>query len=158
MCCGIDEPGGVEIEAVSELSCKEPCCQEVLSPEEHGKGRREEEAAEEDEWEVVLFLEGDDRVSGEVREVETLALLNESRVLPAEEPAHVSKEKPTLGIMRIGMGLGVLVMNTVVPAPLPNAVLEGNGLEEGEEDSEGEAGFVRLVRPEPVTTRRHAHG
>ncbi len=54
----------------------------------------------------------------------------------------MSKEEPTLGIVGVRMGLGVLVMNPVVTAPLVDAILEGDGLEEGEEEAERELGLV----------------
>ena len=78
-----------------------------------------------------LFLEHDDGVSLEVTEIKALALLDEGRVLPAEEPSNMGKEKTAFRIVRIRIRFRIFVMDAVISTPFMDAILECHGLHEG---------------------------
>jgi hypothetical protein len=71
----VDEPGGVEEEAVSQKATGVEGNKARLSPELHGNDGREQEAPDEHEGEIVAALEGADGVREEVREVQLSSLL-----------------------------------------------------------------------------------
>lgn len=68
----------------------------------------------------------------------------------------MGEEEAALGVVGIGVSLAVFVVNSVVAAPLVDGVLEGHGLETGEEDAKGHLGPVAAVRPETVGAGRDA--
>jgi len=102
----------------------------------------------------LLFLESNDGVTLKVGHVNSSSLDFDCRMLLGHEPSHVGKEEPSLGIMRVGIGLGIFVMDAVVPAPLVDRVLECDRLEQGQEELERKFGLVGLVSPETVTPGR----
>ncbi len=53
MCSGVDEPCPVENDTEAELSNEKVCDREALAPGQHRNDRRENEAAEKDERQVV---------------------------------------------------------------------------------------------------------
>lgn len=73
---------------------------------------------------ILLFLEHDDFICLQVRQLQLLALLDDVGVLAYEQPANVSEEKAPHCIVGVGIRLRVLVVNPVVPRPLVDVVLE----------------------------------
>merc|ERR1719209_325713 len=72
------------------------------------------------------------RIPVQIRKIDLLSLLFHFGMLSTKQPADVSKEKAPVGIMRICVSLGILVMNPVISGPLDDVVLQGGGLEEDE--------------------------
>lgn len=71
----------------------------------------------------LLSLEPDDGVIQQVSEIQFPPLLYDVPVLAHEQPADVGEEEATAGIVRVRVRLGVLVVHTVVSAPLVDVVL-----------------------------------
>lgn len=71
----------------------------------------------------LLSLEPDDGVVQQVGEVQLPALLDDVAVLAHEEPADVGEEEAAAGVVRVRVRLRVLVVHTVVPAPLVDVIL-----------------------------------
>lgn len=68
------------------------------------------------------------------------------------EPADVGEKVTPARVVRIAVGVGKLVVHTVISAPNVDAVLAGNRLADAPEDSEWEAGVVGLVSPESMSS------
>lgn len=73
----------------------------------------------------LLSLEPDNRVIQQVREIQFPPLLYDVPVLAHEQPANVGEEEATAGVVRVRVCLRVLVVHTVVSAPLVDVVLHG---------------------------------
>ena len=50
----------------------------------------------------------------------------------------MGKPEASMGVVRIGVSVGVLVVNSVISHPVVDVLLAGHRLTGGEEDSEGE--------------------
>lgn len=71
----------------------------------------------------LLSLEPDNRVIQQVSEIQFPPLLYDVPVLAHEQPANVGEEEATAGVVRVRVCLRVLVVHTVVSAPLVDVVL-----------------------------------
>ena len=65
----------------------------------------------------------DDWIGEQVVQGDTAALLKDLRVLLHQQPAHMSEKEAALGVVRVGVRLAVLVVNTVVTGPFIDRVL-----------------------------------
>lgn len=81
---------------------------------------------------VVAVLEAHNWVGNQVAQVNLFAFLLDVRVLARQEPAYVGEEETALGVVRIGVGFAVLVVDSVVAAPLEDGVFEGQRLHAGQ--------------------------
>jgi hypothetical protein len=68
----------------------------------------------------------------------------------------MSEEESTHGIVRIGVGFGILMMNTMVTRPMEDRSLVGDRITEHEEETHGEGGFVKSMRPKTIRTDYYA--
>ena len=66
------------------------------------------------------------------------------------------EEEPTHGIVRVGVGLGVLVMDAMVACPVQDGSLIGDGVAQHEEDADRKSGTVGPVGPEAMGTNGDA--
>jgi hypothetical protein len=71
----------------------------------------------------LLFLEHDDRISLQVRHVHTFPLHLHGLMFLRHKPSHVGEEEASSRIMWVGIRFHEFVMDSVVPAPLVDAVL-----------------------------------
>lgn len=71
----------------------------------------------------LLSLEPDNRVVQQVGEIQLPPLLYDIPVLTHKQPANVGEEEATAGIVRVRICLRVLVVHTVVSAPLVDVIL-----------------------------------
>jgi len=101
-------------------------------------------------------LELQKRILVEISEVYVLALGADVWVLFDHEPAHMCEEEPTTSIMGVSLGLGELVVDSVVTGPLDQIILEGNAVAEHKEDSEWGLCLVGPVCPESVGSCCHS--
>ena len=75
----------------------------------------------------LLSLEPDHGVSQQVGDVKLPPLLNDVPMLADIPPADVREEEAPAGIVWVSVRLRVLVMDSVVPRPLEDVVLQGEG-------------------------------
>lgn len=150
MCGGVDEPGEVQYDGVTEGTGNEEGVPEVLPPEVLRDLGGHDVAHVQSEPRVELLLEHDEGVLVQVGEVEVASGLDDGGMLLDEEPAHVSEEEAAGGIVRVGLGLRELVVDAVVAGPVEDAALVGDGVGQHEEEPDGEAGLVRAVGPQSV--------
>lgn len=64
-----------------------------------------------------------------------------------EEPAHVCEKESTIGIVRVGVGLGEFVMDSMIARPFKDTVLECHGLLNRQQETEWKSSLVRFVAP-----------
>jgi hypothetical protein len=72
------------------------------------------------------------------------------------QPPHVREEKAAHGIVRVGFGLGILVMDAMIARPVVDRTLIGDGVAQHEEETNGEGGAVGAVGPEAMDTDGNA--
>lgn len=71
------------------------------------------------------MVEGYDRISQNIAHVYLTTSSQDFRVFSHHQPSNVGEEESTIAVVRVGVGLGVLVMNSVVTDPVENGVLSG---------------------------------
>lgn len=98
----------------------------------------------------------DNRVGFQVFHVDHATLAGHVRVLADHQPAHVREEKSPRRVVRIGVRVGELVVDSVVPDPFVYVVLERQCLEHGQQQSHRQTGGVTPVSPQPVGADRYA--
>lgn len=110
-----------------------------------------------------LFLPHDHWVGFQVFHLDCATLGGHIRVLADHQPAHVREEKSPRRVVRVGVRVGELVVDPVVPDPFVYVVLESQSLEHGQQHSHRQTGAVAPVSPKPMgsdcyaqsATRRH---
>lgn len=73
-------------------------------------------------------------------------------MLLSHEPADVGEKVASARVVWVAVSVGELVMHAMIAAPNVDAVLAGNRLADAPEDPEWEAGVVRLVSPESMSS------
>lgn len=68
----------------------------------------------------------------------------------------MSVEETAHGIVWVGVGFGVFVMDAVVTCPMVNGSLVGDGVAKHEEHTDGEGGGVGSVGPEAMDADGYA--
>eukprot|EP00968_Pinguiococcus_pyrenoidosus_P003507 scaffold228_cov312-Pinguiococcus_pyrenoidosus.AAC.25 len=124
----VDEPREVQHRAVAQCAGHPERGPELLAPPIRGDQRREDVAHEQRKPRVHALLEHDVAVGLQVREVQLSAGLDHVGVLLEVQPAHVREEEASRGVVRIGVGLRVLVVHPVVPRPVVDGALVGDGV------------------------------
>ena len=71
----------------------------------------------------VLSLKSTDWITSDVTDVDQSALGLDLGVFARHQPAAVGEEETTLGVVRVGVGLRVLVVHAVVAHPVDDRVL-----------------------------------
>lgn len=72
----------------------------------------------------LLSLESDNGVIQKISEIQLSSLFYDVFVLAHEQPADVGEEEATAGIVGVCICLRVLVVHTVVSAPLVDVILQ----------------------------------
>ena len=152
----VDQPGEVQDDAVAQGPSDEESVPEVLPPEVLGDLGGHDVAHVEGEPGIALLLEHDGGIVEKVGEVEVPPRLDDVWVLLDEEPPHVREEEAPGGVVRVGGGLGELVVDTVVAGPVPDGALVSYGVDKHEEEASREGRLVRPVRPEAMDPHRDA--
>lgn len=104
-----------------------------------------------------LFLPHYDRVVLQVFHADGAALGRDVRMFADHQPAHVREKEAPGRVVRVGVRVGELVVDPVVPDPFVYVVLEGQRLEHRQHDAHRQTGFVAAVRPQPVRAHSYAH-
>lgn len=151
---GVDKPGEVKNKHISQRSGDEETIPEFLPPVMLSDLSGEYKAHVQCEPWIQLLLEHDYGIFVQVSEIQFFPCPDNLGMLLDIQPAHVSEEKSPCGIVRIGIGLGILVMNTMVTSPVENGALVGDGVAKHEGEANGEGGAVRAMGPQAV----HSYG
>lgn len=99
-----------------------------------------------------LLLEHNHRILLQVTHINELALLLHLRMLTDQQPTHVGEEESPGGIMGICISVRELVMHSMISGPFVDRVLEGDRLQDHQEDSQWQASFVGLVGPQSMSS------
>ena len=142
MCSGVDEPCEMKNKHISQRSSDEESIPEFLPPVMLSDLSGEYKAHVQCEPWIQLLLEHDYGVFVQIGEIQFFSCPDNLGVFLDIQPAHVGKEKSPSGIVRISIGLGVLVMHTMVTSPVINGALVGDGVAQHEGEADGEGGAV----------------
>jgi len=143
----VDEPGEVQDDAVSESTGDEEGVPEVGTPEVGRNLGRQDVAHVEREPRIELLLEVHGRVLHEIGKVHVASRFDDFGMLLDEQPSHVGEEESSRGVVRVGIGFRILVVDAVIACPVVDAALVGDGVAEHQENSERKPGLVRSVGP-----------
>jgi hypothetical protein len=157
VCSRVYEPRRVKGRHVPLEIHNDEAVKEALVPKVPRNKRRTNEGEDEVQVEVVLVLDPNNRVSHQVREVQFFGIQDDLGMLLSHEPTDVSKEEPSIRVVRISIRLTELVMHPVVPTPDKQRVLSCDTLTYTEEDSKRESRTVGLVSPESVSSCSDSH-
>ena len=72
----------------------------------------------------LLSLEPDHRISQQVGDVKLPPLLDNIPMLADKQPPDMGEEEAPAGVVGISVGLRVLVVDSVVPGPLEDVILQ----------------------------------
>lgn len=72
----------------------------------------------------LLSLESNHRISQQVSEVKLAPLLDDISMFANKQPPDMGEEETPAGIVRVSIGLWVLVVDSVVPGPLKDVILQ----------------------------------
>lgn len=150
----VSEPVGKRVDAEGSLLDEEDAenagvdvSAPPVSPSKTSDQSGEDQAHEENNFEVVLVLPDDDRVLVQIRDV---GAANTLGVLLHDHPANVAVHQALAHAVGILVGVGVAVVSAVVTAPPTDGALDGTASYSGEEDAQWEPCGVRLVSPETM--------
>lgn len=68
----------------------------------------------------------------------------------------MTEKEASIGVMRIGISVWPLVMNTMISAPLVEVILQSHDVKKREYESEGPMGLVSAMGPEAMSTCLHS--
>lgn len=118
-----------------------------IVPEKSSDGRREDQAHEENNLDVVLVLPDDNGILVQVGDV---GAANALGVLLHDHPAEMAVEETLADAVGVLGSVGVAVVSAVVTAPPADGALDSTATNKSEEDTQNETGVVRLVCPETM--------
>lgn len=72
----------------------------------------------------LLSLEPDHRISQQVSDIQVSPLLDDISMLPNKQPPDVGEEEAPAGVVGVSVSLRVLVVDSMVPGPLEDVVLQ----------------------------------
>jgi hypothetical protein len=119
----VDQPGDMQREHVAEHGGHEIGHLQRLAPGQPGQHGRIDEAAQNGQRFVVLFLIEHHRIGEQIVQGYARAFARHIRMLFHEQPADVSEKEAALGIVRIGVRLRVFVVHPVISTPLIYGIL-----------------------------------
>lgn len=119
----VDKPRGVEGQDVAQDHRYEVGVPQALSPEIPGNDCGYNEAEDSHGRHVKFLLIIDHRIGQHVGQVDFTADAFDVRMLFAHKPSAVREEETSHRVYRIGVGLRVLVVHSVVTTPLVDRVL-----------------------------------
>jgi len=114
----VHQPGEVKNTSVSQRPSNPEASPEILAPEILSHKTGHDETHEECKPWIQPFLKHHHRIVVEIVEVDLLPCLPHPLILLNVEPAHVSKEKSTQCVVRVGGSFRVLVVNPMVARPV----------------------------------------
>ena len=113
MCQRVDAEGGLLHEEDAQDAGVDEATEPVV-PADTSNDAGEDQAHEEDDFEVVLVLPDDDRV---VIEIGDVGAANSLGVLLHQHPAEVGVEQALADAVRVLVGVGIAMMGAVVSGP-----------------------------------------
>lgn len=141
----VDRPRDVQHDGVHEDACVPWVKERLVDKVPKNPGRQQE--ANDDRQRIVIFaLKSDHRISIKVSHINPLSELFHIRMLLNHEPADVREEKSSLGVVRIGVGVGVLVVGPMVANPDREWVLHSHRVQENHNQAKLCVGLERAVR------------
>lgn len=152
----VHQPGAVQSYQVPNHERENERRPKALAPQHYGNHRGHQYREHYRHPPEVAVLEHNVRIRLQVGHVDQLALFLHIRVLLATEPAHVGEKEAALDVVRVGVGLGELVVHSVVARPGVDAVLACHSLQDHQQHLHRPLGLVRPVRPQPVAAAGHA--
>lgn len=126
VCCAIDKPSEVQHSNVSQSPTHKEGWPEALPPEMTSNLSGEHEAHVKSEKWIKLLLEHDSRVFVQVAEVQFFSGPDNLRVFLDVQPSHVGEEESAHGIVGVGVGFGVFMVDTVIAGPVEDGSLVGD--------------------------------
>lgn len=103
-----------------------------------------------------LLLEDDIRISIEIRHVDLLAIFLDFWMFSHAKPADVREPEPSVGVMRIRIGVWVFVVLSMISHPDPEAVLPCKRVQVEKNDLEPPFGFEGSVTEMSVSSHGDA--
>lgn len=79
-------------------------------------------------------MELDHGIGQDIAHVDLLALMEHVRVFVHHQPAAVREPEAPVRVVGVSIGLRVLVVDTMIPHPVEDGVLAGNGEADGKDD------------------------
>lgn len=104
----------------------------------------------------MLLVELDNRIGQHVAHVDQTTLFDALRVLPQHQPTNVGEEEAPVRVVRVGIGFGVLVMDSVIPDPIVQTVLTGHAVAAHQDDAQWKLGLVGPMCPQAVSSAGNA--
>jgi len=138
----VDKPCEMKNDTVSQSSGDEKSGPEIFAPIPRGNLSREYVTHVQREPGIALLLPVDDWIGLQIREIHFSSDLDDIGMLLDEQPSHVSEEKSTCGVVRIGIGFREFVVDSVITGPMVNAALVGNGIEKHEKKADTPVRFI----------------
>jgi hypothetical protein len=146
----VDEESGVMGDHQPREAHEQEIGQIVAGEKAHEQGRRQ--IHDPGDGDVMLLLPHHDGVPHQILNVREVFLA--ARPVP-QHPAHVREPEAAPGAVRISVVvIHVAVVAAVARAPAQNAVLDGGGTEQREEEPQRPVGLVGIVGPETVIAGR----
>ena len=99
---------------------------------------------------VATLLKHYDFVGEEIAHIHFTSSLDHVRVFVNKEPAHVTEEEATTGVVWILIGVGEKMMRTMIAGPMKDGPLISNAGQDHGEHFENKICVVRAMRPETV--------
>ena len=132
---------------ISEEATNHQRVPEGFSPAPNRNDTGQHPAEDKGQWEEVPILESHHRILFQIGQVDCATFFDHRRMFGAHEPAHVGEEESPFGVVWIGIGLRVLVMDSVVTTPHEDTVLHGHRLQQHQQNPQREPGLVGSMRP-----------
>lgn len=123
-------PGRKQNANPREASAEKKCVCNCLTPEIHWNYGWYEENNQERKLPVVTFLENHNRVVVQISKVESLNGFIDFRKSFCDGPAEVGEHEPAGCVVRIGISIGVFVVDTVIFRPEDDCSLKRVGVED----------------------------
>lgn len=118
----IDQPRSVQDESVSHQVGEEGVG-EGLVPEIHRNGGWYDEGQQRHHEEVVILLEFENWIRVQIGNVDAFPFSFDLGMFTAQQPAHVTEEEAPFGVVRVGVGFAVFVVDSVVARPIHGCIL-----------------------------------
>ena len=143
---GVDAEGGLLNEEDAEDATVDEATEPVAPAETADEGG-EDEAHEEDNFEVVTVLPDHHRILIEIGDV---GAANPLGILLHQHPPKVGVEEAFADGIWILVGIGISVMGTMVPSPPSNRAFNGTASHGCEEDAKRDSRGIRRVSPKAM--------
>lgn len=147
---GVHQPSHMQRQRVSEEGGV-PRVHGFLVPvvTRYPSGKQKAENRHQDD--VKPALPDDNKILLEIAHINRSPFADDIRMLTDQKPTHVRKEETPLRVVRIRVRVREFMMDSVIPHPLINMILESYGLQKHKDNSHRPFRFVRSVSPQSVS-------